>query len=155
MRKRVRVTHPTDSPFASEKAVTQQHLVEAADINAIVAKARRGIAPTNVRDPSSGRFADLGDSPQDLTEAYARVQRAEEAFASLPARARDELGNDPRKLLQADGEFFVRHGLAELVQPPEAPLEPAQAPQPEARTASLAAPSVKPGKAKTELPAQD
>lgn len=142
---RRRVSHPATSEFASPKAVTQQHLREASDINGIVARARRGIAPTNVRPP--GRFADVSDSPESLTEAFLSVDRAITSFNELPALARDELGNDPRRLLEASPEFMLRHGLvtrAEVDALREASQEPAKAPEPKARTASPAAPSLSP-----------
>jgi len=124
MHKRRRVQHPIDSVHASSKAVTQQHLKEESDINYIVSRARRGIPPTNVR--AVGEFRDNYDSPESLTDAYARVERAEEAFSSLPARARDELGNDPRNLLKATPEFFSRHGLITPKEEPEAPPQARQ-----------------------------
>lgn len=144
MRNRRRITNPSKSPFSSPKAVVQQHMAAESDINQIVARARRGIAPTNVRE-GQPRYLDLSDSPQSLTEAYERVQAAEDAFYSLPARARDELGNDPVALLSANREFFERHGLLSPVEAVAAPSstavsEPAEAPAGAAatRTASKA-----------------
>jgi len=108
--KRRRITHPGTSPFASPKAVVQQHLKNEADINTIVARARKGIVPVNMRNP--GVFADVSNMPQDLTEAFSRVESAYDLFEQLPAKARDELRNDPRNLMRADMDFMIRHGLA-------------------------------------------
>lgn len=107
---RRRVVHPTGSPFASSKAVVQQHMKDEADINRIVERARRGIAPSISR--SEGAYVDMSNAPQDLTEAFARVEAAYDLFGHLPAKARDELGNDPRNLLKADAAFMLRHGLS-------------------------------------------
>jgi len=112
-----RVYHPGSSPFASPKAVVQQHLKQDSDINQIVAKARRGITPTNLRP--GGVFADVSKMPSDLTEAFATVETAWESFMELPAKAREELNNDPRRLTKANADFFKRHGL--LNPPKEAP----------------------------------
>lgn len=112
--KRRRVYHPGKSPFASPKAVVQQHLAKEADINTIVERARRGIAPSNVRNP--GVYRDVSNMPSDLTEAFAVVDSAWDSFMSLPAKAREELGNDPRRLTKAPSDFFVRHGL---INPPK------------------------------------
>lgn len=108
--KRRRVYHPGKSPFASPKAVVQQHFKGETDINNIVEKARRGIAPGNIRE--HGHFADFSNAPQNLDEAFKRVEDALDSFEQLPAKAREELGNDPRRLMQVNAEFLVRHGLA-------------------------------------------
>lgn len=126
MRKRIRVTHPTSNPWASPKAVVQTQFRRETDINQIVERARRGIAPTNTRVPS---YADFSDSPESLTDAFQRVEHALDAFEALPAKARLELNNDPRNLFKVDGEFFQRHGLTEDV-PPEAPTPSPEAPAP-------------------------
>lgn len=123
-RTRRRIVHPLNSPFASPKAVTQQHMKVESDINTIVAKARRGIPPTNIRQ--DGRFADLSNAPEDLTDAFGRVQNAIDLFEQLPAKARQELGNDPRRLLEATPEFMVRHGLAKALQEPSVDPAPGQ-----------------------------
>jgi len=104
-----RITHPKNSVFKNPKAVLQQHMKDSTDINEIVARARRGIAPTNTRE--RGNFVDISNVPQDLTEAFNTVDRAWDSFMTLPARAREELGNDPRRLLQANADFFKRHGI--------------------------------------------
>lgn len=141
MLKRRRVTHPVKSPFANPKAVAQQHLAGEADINQIVARARRGISPTNVR--SGGVFADVSSMPSDLTDAFDRVEHAMDLFSRLPAKAREELGNDPRRLVHANLDFFKRHGLAA----PEAQPESSQAAPKGAGEGSPAKASKKPGKA--------
>lgn len=129
MRKRRRVTHPTGSPFASPKAKVQTQFRRDTDINQIVERARRGIAPTNTRVPS---YADFSDAPESLTEAFQRVERAWDAFEALPAKARLELNNDPRQLFRCDDEFFRRHGLV-MEQDPDSdpapsPAEPSSPP---------------------------
>lgn len=122
---RRRVTNPVGSPFASPKAVVQQHFAKEVDVNEIVARAKRGIAPSRVNQ-SQGQFADLSSVPQDLTEAFSRVEAAWDLFEQLPARAREELGNDPRRLSKAPMDFFVKHGLASLREAPESSQVPRQ-----------------------------
>lgn len=117
-KQRQRIHHPVSSPFASPKAVVQQHMKQESDINQIVERARRGIPPTNVRSP--GVFADVSNTPQDLTAAFSQVESAWEAFNTLPARARDELSNDPRRLASANADFFIRHGLTVPKEEPQA-----------------------------------
>lgn len=117
-RRRPRVFNPVGSPHKSPKAVVQQHFKKETDINAIVERARRGIPPTNVRD--RGAFVDLSNMPHDLTEAFARVESAWDSFQQLPAKAREELSNDPRNLFKVTPDFLVRHGLAKArTQSPE------------------------------------
>lgn len=108
-RERRRVTNPKGSVFASPKAVVQNHFKNQSDINLIVERARKGIMPSNVRQP--GQYLDVSDTAHTLDEAFARVERAWEAFDSLPSGVRAELDNDPRKLLAAGKDFYEKHGL--------------------------------------------
>jgi len=115
--KRRRVIHPKNSPFKNPKAVVQQHLKDSTDINEIVARARRGIPPTNMRQ--GGNFVDVSNLPTDLTSAFNAVDNAWESFMKLHAKAREELGNDPRRLTTANADFFKRHGLMKPQVAPE------------------------------------
>lgn len=145
MRERRRIVHPKGSPFASKKAKTQQHLMGDCDINTIVARAKKGIMPSNVRQ-SQPSYLDVSETPDSLMDAYERVHRAEDAFMALPAKAREELDNDPRRLPRAGREFFERHGLVKPQPkgiPPEAAPEPAKG---AGKTPKGSAPS-QPGKA--------
>lgn len=51
-------------------------------------------------NPNPPMFGDFSDTPEDLAEAYARVEAAEERFMSLPSDVRARFGNDPFRLLE-------------------------------------------------------
>lgn len=106
-------------PRKEPDQLTRQEPAGQADINEIVRRARAGQNPSwlNHRTPV---FADVSELPKDLTEAYVQVQRAEEAFAQLPAKFRAAIDNDPRKLFSAPKELFEEHGLTLT---PDEPLD--------------------------------
>ena len=95
MKKRRRVTNPTFNH--DQKFRTRQQPAEHADINGIVEKARRGIAPTwiNSREPI---YADMTQVPRDLLSAYQKIEAAETAFMALPAKIRTQMDNSPLNL---------------------------------------------------------
>lgn len=148
---RQRVSLETKGPSRVDQS--QRDLV---DINKIVARAQKtGHWPYN---PNRGE-AFYADASQvtDLLESFEIVQRAEAAFAALPAEVRRAMDNDPRNLESwladpANIETAAQHGLVNL--PPEAPEEPAKAPQepakPATRTASSGAPKGSAGKESSE-----
>lgn len=126
MKIRRRVTNPiSDQP---PKYKTRQQPAEQTDINGIVERARRGITPTwiNSRSPI---FADMTDVPKDLLTAYQKIESAEEAFMSLPAKIRTQMDNNPLNLEswlsdpanRSDAEFY---GL--MMKKPEATPSPAE-----------------------------
>lgn len=94
---------------APEKALTQQQFKDECDMNRIVRNAARGIAPRYYAQgqPHYGDFTNV----VDLTEAYNVVARAEEAFMTLPAKLRAELGNDPARINEITRDQAARHGL--------------------------------------------
>lgn len=95
MKQRRRVPHPVR--VNDPKFRTRQQPAEQTDINGIVERARRGIAPTwiNSRKPV---YADLTQVPKDLLSAYKKIEAAEEAFISLPAKIRTAMDNNPLNL---------------------------------------------------------
>jgi len=95
MKKRKRSIHL--SGFAKANHKTRQEPAGQTNINTIVEKVRRGIAPTwiNHRAPI---YADMTQVPKDLMSAYQKIQKAEEAFMALPAKIRTSIDNDPRNL---------------------------------------------------------
>lgn len=80
-------------------------------INNIVAKMKRGISPPSWLTANTPRYGDFSSGPQTLMEAFDVVQRAQEAFLSLPVEFRRELDHDPRNLDRAPRELFERFGL--------------------------------------------
>lgn len=81
-----------------EPSKTQQHFKEEVDINKMVEKARRGIAPTYTgrRGVFSGDEI-VGDG-LDYQAAMNRVIEAREKFMELPAKVRVMFQNDPGQL---------------------------------------------------------
>lgn len=67
------------------------------DVNLIMAKAKRGIAPTHVKQRPAF-FADVSEYP-DLGEAMEAVALAREEFERFPSDIRKRFGNDPRALV--------------------------------------------------------
>jgi len=101
----------------SGEARTKQSMREECDINAIVAKARKGQAVSHLakREPSYGDFSDVGD----YKTALDRLRAADKYFLQLPARVRREFNNDPAEYLDAleSGEGRERLERAGLVPP--------------------------------------
>lgn len=115
---RLRITDPQyDTP---ENSATQQQFKEECDMNRIVENAKRGIPPkfTNRGQPHYGDFSEV----PDLTTAYNQIARAEEAFQSLPAQLRLELGNDPRNINKLSVDQIERYKLGKRL--PEPGTEP-------------------------------
>lgn len=78
------------------KSLTRQEHKEECDINSILAKYERtGELPPG-RQPRYVHCDAL-----TFQESLAIVQRAEDAFNELPARIRDQYGNDPVRFLEA------------------------------------------------------
>ncbi len=94
---------------------TEQSHREACDVNGILAKYRRtGVLPPMKSDGMYGDFVGLPDYQESLN----LVNRAREAFDSLPAQVRRNFENDPANLLRfLDGkpslEELAAYGLAE------------------------------------------
>jgi len=76
---------------------TQQQFAEAADVNYIMSRAQRGIAPTLTS--KKGIYADL-TGVGDYREMLEKTRRAGEAFNSLDPFLRAKFSNDPQKLLE-------------------------------------------------------
>jgi len=76
--------------------LTEQHHVESADINYIVARyAQTGILPSN----AEGVYGDFADADDYLTSQI-KVKEAEEAFMRLPLKIRTRFDNQPAKLIE-------------------------------------------------------
>jgi len=77
--------------------MTQQHFREECDINNIMARyAQTGLLPQH----QDGIFVDLANNEwMDYREALHVIQEADEAFSTLPASFRSELGNNPANFI--------------------------------------------------------
>lgn len=93
-RERVRVCHAAGGPLK-----TKQGLQDGTDINKILARWMKhgtSVAHWNPQEASYGDFS----SGLDYSEALNALKAAEREFATLPARVRAHVGNDPAEFLQ-------------------------------------------------------
>lgn len=90
-------------------SIVQQQFKDECDMNRIVRNAQRGIMPRH-RSQGTPQYGDFTSVP-DLTEAYNIISRAEEAFMSLPAALRAELGNDPTRIPELTHDQISRYKL--------------------------------------------
>jgi len=81
--------------FVGESKTEQSHRAEV-DINQIVRRAQKtGMLPSNAGSARYGDFSQVAD----YHTAVDQVQRAEDAFMSLPSHVRKKFANDPGHLL--------------------------------------------------------
>lgn len=111
----------------NEPSMADQQFQKDCDVNEIVRKYRKGIPVTHIRRVG-GVFADVSEVT-DLLDAYGAIERAGDAFMTLPAIVRKRFDNDPIKLQQfvldpRNVEEAIELGLMERVVPPKAPVEP-------------------------------
>jgi len=99
------------NPQSGEPTRTKQEFRDEVDINEIVARMRRGISPPAWMTANTPRYGDFTNVPTSFSEAYAVIERAEEAFLSLPLEFRRELDHNPANLDKAPRELFERFGL--------------------------------------------
>lgn len=90
----------------AEEGKTRQEEAAQADINKILRRLSEG----QVLPQGEGIFADVS-SIGDFREAKEKVQRGEEAFASLPVAARNAFENDPAQFVEA---FSTPEGIQKL-----------------------------------------
>lgn len=93
----------------------QQGFAEEVDINNIIR--RFGLTGQLPLGPQAGFYADLSEV-FDYESAVARVQKADDAFMTLPPELRERFDNDPGKLV----EYVRTHSEEEFnsfVKPPE------------------------------------
>lgn len=91
--------------------LTSQAPREDVDINKIVAKMNKGLAVAG--NPALGKFDDVSEFG-GLEESIIQVQRANEAFMTLPADLRERFDNDPVKLVEFLGDDKNYDEAAEL-----------------------------------------
>lgn len=123
---------PCDHPGGGE-VITKQSMAEQCDVNFILGQYQRTGIITHT-NPAAPMFADL-PPVMDLQQAMEVMQEAEASFLSLPAKVREEFGNDPVALLEAvqdpsQRERLVSLGIIEA--PPQQAQEPPTPPSPSA-----------------------
>ena len=87
-----------------EEDCTKQSFKDECDMNNIVSRINKsGFIPLEAQDSLRRQvYADVSGAPQSLEEAYSIVERADEAFSTLPARLRERFGG-PAGLLFVPG----------------------------------------------------
>lgn len=104
-------------------SMARQEFKEECDINTIMERYQTtGMLPANVHEPV---YVDFSDIPDDLMGLMARLDEAQGAFMSLPARVRAEFDNSPQAFVDfatqpSNLEQLRAWGLA----PPAAPKAP-------------------------------
>lgn len=130
-------------------SLTRQEFAAECDINEIMRRYETtGVLPNDGREP---QYVDFTEIPEDLMSTLAMMDRAQQAFMTLPARVRREFENNPHAFVEyashPDNLDQMREwGLA----PPKAPEAAVAAPgavspaPPQAGPAVQAAPSAPP-----------
>lgn len=102
-----------------EPTRTQQHQRDDADINVIVQRFNvTGVLPQGHKLPQYGDFT----GPTDYQECLNKVIEAQDAFDSLPAKARQHFKHDPARFLEfleagPSAQLLLDLGLATQVSP--------------------------------------
>ena len=85
---------------------TQQHFERETNINSIVSRYQKtGVLPTALI-----REVQFGEVGPDLVQSLNKIKAAKEQFMQLPAKIRDEFGNDPDQFMRflADPQNFEK-----------------------------------------------
>lgn len=90
---------------------TKQEFLQEVNINELWARAKRGISPPAWMTSKTPIYGDFADLPISFDEAFSQVERANEAFLSLPLEFRRALQHDPRNLDKAPRSLFEEFGL--------------------------------------------
>jgi len=79
-----------------EEDQTQQHFERETNINSIVSRYQKtGVLPTALI-----REVQFGEVGPDLVQSLNKIKAAKEQFQMLPAKIREEFGNDPDRFLR-------------------------------------------------------
>lgn len=115
---------PVNHPLSGEPSRTKQEFKKEVNINTIIERMRKGIQPPPWMTAATPRYGDFTNMPTTFMEAHAMVEKAEEAFRSLPLDFRRALDHDPRNLDKAPRELFERYGLLKKPANAEGPNGP-------------------------------
>lgn len=103
-----------------DNLLTQQQFRDECDMNSIVARANRGIAPSRV-NRGTPQYGDFSNVP-DIAASYNIVKNAEAAFMKLPAQLRLELDNNPANVNQITKDQLQRYKLLKEDSTPSQPI---------------------------------
>jgi len=104
----------------TEESMAQESDAKDADINVIMARYQQtGQIPQQMMSPLFGDFTE----PLDYATAVSTIRAAEEAFLEVPAKIRNQFGNDPGQFIEFCSKEENREKLQEmgLVNPPKPP----------------------------------
>lgn len=137
---------------------TKQSFKDECDMNRIVSRINKtGFIPLEAQSSLRRQFfGDVTGVPQSLEHAYAVVQRADQAFAKLPATLRERFGGpsgllafveDPDNLKEAQdlGLLVKNEPTPNSASKPGAPVLPGTAPTNSGPSAKSAPEAAKPG----------
>lgn len=132
--RRIRVTYPLKDVRPELK--TQQQFKDECDMNRIVQNAQRGVPSRFAREPGSGIYGDFSEVP-DMTQALNKINSAKDAFMTLPARLRLELGNDFTRIDELTAEQIEYYRLSKPREAAQEPETPSPAPQKKPKASTL------------------
>jgi phage internal scaffolding protein len=125
-----RLSTPVSKP--GEKSRVDQTQRDKVNVNSIMKKAQaNGYLPQPNRP---AYYGDVTGMPENLLEAFTKVEQASLAFNALPAEVRRGMGNDPRRLEEwlsdeKNHEMAAKHGLINKPEPDPALESPGGAPK--------------------------
>lgn len=117
----------------SDETRTQQQFKEECDINTIVERfGLTGTLPENLKVPMTGDFTEVYDYQTSLD----KIREADTAFMQMPARVREQFGNDAGRFVDfASNPENLKQcrewGLARPERAPERPIEVRVIPDPQ------------------------
>ncbi|WNK13953.1 MAG: internal scaffolding protein [Microvirus sp.] len=122
-----------DPGLQCSEILTEQHHKDRVDINNIINNyTKTGYLP-DIQTQIEGLYGDFS-SGDDFLESQLKIQRAEEAFMSLPAETRKRFNNQPHELLEfiqnpKNSAEAVKLGLANPLKTTEPSLASHPAPE--------------------------
>lgn len=102
---------PVNNPVSGEPTRTKQEFLNEVNINEIISRMRKGISPPAWMTSATPRYGDFTNLPVSFQEAYAIMQKGEEAFMALPLEFRRALDHNPLNLDKAPKELYEQFGL--------------------------------------------
>lgn len=102
---------PVHNPVSGDPTPTKQEFKKEVNINTIISRMKKGIMPPSWMTNATPRYGDFTNMPTSFQDAYALIERAEEAFMSLPLEFRRALDHNPANLDKAPKELYEQFGL--------------------------------------------